>query len=299
MEICPKIDVHAHAVLFSEVEPVKGGLSATPEEVLEMYDKVGVDRGILLPILSPEAQMAVMPNGNTWEIARRHPDRFFWFCNVDPRMGSNSSDTDLGAVLRHFKALGAKGMGELTANLWADDPRMDNLFYHCAACDMPVTIHVAPRVGGYYGIADDIGLPRIRKMLQKHPNLKILGHSQPFWAEIGDNITEENRSGYHTGKVREGNLPRLLRECPNLYLDLSAYSCCNALTRDPDFTYRFIEEFADRMLFAIDYCNPNGRHIYEFARFLDESARKGCISEKNYRAICRENAIRILKLDCE
>ena len=88
---------------------------------------------------------------------------------------------------------------------------------------MPVTIHISPAIDGYgYGIVDDLSLPRLEKMLKKHPNLKILGHSQPFWSEIGDNVTEENRNKYVTGKVRPGRLISLLREYPNLLCDLSA-----------------------------------------------------------------------------
>ena len=44
-------------------------------------------------------------------------------------------------MLLYYKQRGAIGVGELTANLPVDDPMLDNLFYHCAECDMPVIIH--------------------------------------------------------------------------------------------------------------------------------------------------------------
>ena len=88
----------------------------------------------------------------------------------------------------------------------------------------------------------------------------------------------------------------LLRNYENLYCDMSAFSCYNALTRDLDYSYRFIEEFGDRMMYAIDACLPTDRQVNGMVSFLDESAEKGFISEHHYRGICRENAIRILKL---
>ncbi len=299
MEICKKIDVHAHAILHVEYEYTKN-VSVTPDILLKLYDEIGIQCGVLQPIVSPEAQTLVMPNGDIGYIASQHPDRFFWFCNVDPRgMPGNSPKTNFRPLLQHFKSLGALGVGEMTSNLYADDPRMENLWAQCAELHMPVTIHIAPRVGGYYGIVDEIGFPRLTKMLHKYPDLRIFGHSQPFWAEIGADCTPENRFGYPTGKVVEGNLARVMRECPNLYLDLSAGSACNALTRDPDYAYRFIEEFADRMMYGLDYCAPSNLHTYKMAKFLDDSYLSGCISEKNYRAICRGNVIRELNLPLE
>ena len=299
MQICKKIDVHAHAVLNDQYE-YKLNIRITPEMLLDLYDRVDVDYGILLPIVSPEGMTLVMPNGNTCAIAKQHPDRFFWFCNIDPRMMPyNSAKTDYLPMLSFYKELGARGVGEMTSNLLADDPRMENLFAQCAEMDMPVTIHIAPSLGGYYGIVDELGLPRLTKLLKKYPKLKIFGHSQPFWAEIGDNVTEENRFDYPTGKVHEGALARIMRECENLYLDMSAMSAYTAMTRDPDYSYRFIEEFGDRMMFGIDWSSPTNRHLGKLNTFLDEGAQNGSISEKNYRAICRGNVIRLLNLPLE
>ena len=49
----------------------------------------------------------------------------------------------------------------------------DTRFGYCAELDLPVTIHIAPQFGGYYGIVDELGLPRIEKMLKRHPKLKL------------------------------------------------------------------------------------------------------------------------------
>jgi glyoxylase-like metal-dependent hydrolase (beta-lactamase superfamily II) len=129
-----------------------------------------------------------MPNEMVKFIVDKYPDRFLWFCNVDPREGKNRADSDLGYLLEFYKSIGALGVGEITANIYADDPRLDNLFSFCEELDMPVTIHIAPEERGYYGIIDELGLPRIEKMLKKHPKLKVFGHSQCFWSEIGEPV---------------------------------------------------------------------------------------------------------------
>jgi len=215
MENIKKIDIHAHATAFPELVPPaqwSGYRMVTGQEVLEFYDKLNIEKGVLLPIVSPEGQPAVYSNENTKIVADTYPDRFFWFCNVDPRSGTNNENADLGYFLEHYKKLGAKGVGEITSNVYADDPKMDNLFGCCAKADMPVTIHISPKMGFNYGIVDELGLPRIEKMLKKHPNLKLIGHSQPFWAEMSADLTEDMRNDFPKGKVTEGRIPQLMRE---------------------------------------------------------------------------------------
>ena len=110
-------------------------------------------------------------------------------------MGENSPTTDFSYFLEAYKKARGSWVGEITANLYADDPLMDNLFYHCGECDMPVIIHIAPHKYGCYGIIDELGLPRIEKCL-KSSKLKIIGHSQCFWSEIDSKVSSENRSDY-------------------------------------------------------------------------------------------------------
>ena len=44
----------------------------------------------------------------------------------------------------------------------------------------------------------------------------------------------------------------MLRQYPNLYADLSAFSALNAISRDPEFGKDFLLEFQDRLMFARD-----------------------------------------------
>jgi predicted TIM-barrel fold metal-dependent hydrolase len=299
MEDIKKIDVHALLTPWPEFDPKYMGTEHTklsPDEMFEKYyAKLNVERAILLPSVSPEALMAPIPSSACKYLAEKYPDKLYWFCNVDPRAITNTDSAPLGYLLEHYKSLGALGVGELTSNLYADDPKMDNLFSFCEELDMPVTIHIAPEPEGYYGIIDEIGLPRLEKVLKAHPKLKIFGHSQCFWSEISEN-TPETRSRYPKGKVQNGRLPELLRKYENLYCDLSAGSGANALMRDREHAAKFIEEFSDRILYGCDICAKVNTFPFDFDAFLTDMRETGEMSDANYRKIVRENAVRLLNL---
>ena len=138
-------------------------------------------------------------------------------------------------------------------------------------------------------------------MLKKYPELKIIGHSQPFWSEISAENTDELRNDYPTGKVTEGRLPEMMRECSNLYCDMSARSGANAMMRDPEYAAKFIEEFSDRILYGCDISNnlhhPDPEIHISFDKFLDKMVEDKKISEENYKKIVRDNAIRLLNIN--
>ena len=297
-----KIDIHVHATAFPDYFP-----SAKPtdpntrlisaKQLIHMYNGLGIEKGILLPLSSPEAQVAPVTSEACKYMADQHPDRLLWFCSVDPRAVADMAQSNLARVIEHYKSLGAKGVGEVTTHMYLDDPKVDNLFSACEACDMPVILHLTHRMTRGYGLYDDFGLPRLEKALQNHPNLKIFGHSQMFWAAISGDLKEEERGGNPKGPVTDGGrVVELLRKYPNLYCDLSAGSGANAMMRDPDFTEKFIEEFSDRLLYGTDIVYTTNEHPFQFRDFLEKMLDEGRISPENYRKILRDNAIRILNL---
>lgn len=289
-----KIDIHVHARLKKVANFLGTNTSyATAEELLEMYEKLGIEKGVLLPEVNPECSTCIQSNEEIIEIVNRYPERFYWFCNIDPRAGSNSPGTNLSYYIQYYKDLGAKGVGELCCNLYFDDPLVENLFYHCEKTGMPVIFHIGPQIGNCYGLVDDLGLGRLEKELAKFPGLKFIGHSQPFWAEIGSDADNRNREGYPSGKVNPGRVVGLMRKYPNLYGDLSAGSGFNALTRDPEFGYAFIEEFKDRLLFGTDICSPE--NDIKLSAWLDEALKNGKISAGAYEKVCRSNTLKMLE----
>ena len=299
MEKVKKIDVHAHATPFPQFAPklLVGERMISADELIAKYDALNIEKGVLLPLTSSEYHPEQFTSGDCAYLASQYPDRFFWFCGIDPRGYGHEEKADFSKLLNHYKALGAKGVGECTPQLYFDDKLMDNFLYHCAECDMPVTIHLAPKLGGYYGIIDDVGLPRLEKMLKKHKKLKILGHSAPFWAHISTDVTRENMNDYGVGKVVEGRLAGLLRDYENLYCDFSAGSGMNAIKRDEEYGLRFMEEFADKILYGCDICLNSQTFAFEFDAMLDRFVGDGSMSKENYFKFVRGNAIRVLKLE--
>ena len=298
MQKVKKIDIHAHATPFPEFSPkhMVGERMISAEELIKKYDELNIERGILLPLTSSEYHPEQLTSGDCAYIAAQHPDRFWWFCGVDPRAYGHDEKADISKLLMHYKALGAKGVGECTPQLYFDDKLMDNFLYHCAECDMPITIHLAPQHGGYYGIIDDVGLIRMEKMLKKHKKLKILGHSAPFWSHISNDVSKETMNDYPQGKVTEGRLAHLLRDYENLYCDLSAGSGMNAIARDLDYGLRFLEEFADKVMYGCDICLNSQTFAKDFDALLDKFVADGSMTQENYQKFVRDNAIKILKL---
>lgn len=291
-----KIDIHCHVLALPEFTPPRpdGGKILSAEEQLIIHGNLNVDLGVLLPSGGMEAQWHLISTESAMYVASQHPDRFVWFCNVDPRAGNYNSKTDLGHLLNFYKEKGAKGLGELMAPIHADDPMMDNLFSFCEQLELPVLIHIAPQHGNTYGIVDELGLPRIERMLKKHPDMKLIGHSAAFWSEISEGLVQEERNGYPKGKVTEGRLPKLMREYGNLCCDLSAGSGSNAMMRDPEFAAKFMDEFSDRIFYGTDVCAFRQTFQYDFDAFLTKMVSDGMLSQENYEKIIRKNAAKLL-----
>ena len=105
-----------------------------------------------------------------------------------------------------------------------------------------------------------------------------------------------DRNGYPSYPVsEEGVVPRLMRQYPNLYGDLSAGSGCNALRRDPDYAVKFLHEFQDRLLFGTDLCYPD--MPLPMIDLLLEWRDTKKISEAAFNKVARANAIRLLQLE--
>ena len=294
------IDIHVHTMSFAKL-PWAPGMQcpATPEQLVEMYDEVGIDQAVLLPFVIPECNPITQCNEEMLMIAERFPGRFIPFCNIDPRTYNNSASYDLSYVMNYYKDQGCKGIGEMTANLPFDDPRVTNLFDHAEKCGLPVTFHVASRDHDIYGLIDRFGLPGLEKQLQDHPDLVLFGHSASFWAFISGNVTEDEWEGYPKGPVTEGGrIPELMRKYPNLHGDLSAGSGYGAVSRNPDFGYQFMNEFQDQLLFGTDVCQPKNREnvLVLLKDFMEQGLATGKLSQESFAKISHKNAIRILGL---
>jgi len=288
-----KIDLHTHVSRASELtRPAWDNQTfCTPEQMIEKYDRDGVEYGCILPMVNPESAHLLVTNEEAMSICAQYPARFRWFCNLDPRMDRNDGNSDFAFFLNFYKERGALGCGEVCATLPFDDPRFEALFRGCEETGMPVIFHIADKATGMYGIYDEQRLPGLEGALRKFPNLIFFGHSQCFWAEIDANLHPFERGGYPAGKVTPGRIVYLLREYENLMCDISAGSGLNALRRDADFGLAFMEEFQDRLFFGQDICTPAQNHAH--SSWLDGQRDYGNLSREAYEKICRGNFKRV------
>ena len=288
------IDIHCHAFKRPYIWIDGKPLFSTPEQILKRYDELGIEKGVLLPIVNPEVYLP-QSNEEIIEICEKYPDRFIPFCNIDPRAITNSPEADFEKILNYYKSLGCKGIGEVMPNLSFLDERVLNLFKHVEKVGFPLIFDGNGRLGNTYGLYDEPGLTQLEKCLSMFPDLKILGHGPTFWAEISILKKQEDRYTYPDYPViEEGAVPKLMRKYKNLYGDLSAGSGYNALARDPEYAVKFINEFKDRLLFGTDLCRPDQK--IPLAQFLINLVEKGKISETTFNKIARENAKKLLNL---
>lgn len=295
------IDIHAHAyripVPFVTQFP-------TAEQILARYDAAGIERGCLLPVVSPEIYLP-QANEDILEMVEKYPDRFIPFCNIDPRALTNSWDAPLDRLLRYYKDKGCKGVGEIMLNLPVGDPLVQNLFKHAEAVGLPVTCDGSDRVGGDFGLYDEPGLPQFEHSLQRFPKLDFIGHGPTIWAEISPLETPARRkttftpAGEQVGWIpplgpiqQEGVLQKLLRRYGNFYGELSDAYC--ALNRDHDYGPKFLTEFQDRLFFGTDFCCV-GMPFRTHELLLDWRS-KGKISEEVFQKVASENARKFLHL---
>lgn len=293
------IDVHAHVFADPKIRPRPGATTfMSARDQINVMDALGVDKAVILPLNCAECPAEFQSVGEVLWICEQYPGRFIPFCNLDPRIARHPDQItveDFDHLLGQYRELGCKGIGEVTARIrWTDHPMLCML-ESAEKLGLAITFHTITADVNGYGVIDDIGLPGLETVIRRFPNLKFFGHSPGFWTEISGDVTPETKNAYPIEPVVPGGvLPRLMRECPNVFGDLSAGSGLNSLTRDPEHAFRFIEEFQDRLLLGLDYCSVNNdmQHI----NWLTAARDEGHIAEQAYEKIMWRNANRVLAL---
>lgn len=299
------IDIHAHAYRIRPIDTPYTPRFCDCAQLLQEYDKLKIDCGVLLPVVNPEIYFP-QPVEDVLEMCSQYPDRLVPYCNVDPRCLTNSPNAPLDLVMHRYKEMGCKGVGEVMPNLSVMDPLVQNLFACAEKEQLPVVYDGSIQKNGDFGLYDDVGLPQLEYTLQSFPNLKLFGHGPVFWNEIArlDTVAERGVfmgwKGNQTVRLpsgsvtEEGTVPKLLRKYENLYGDLSDGTAYNALARDPEYGPRFVEEFRDKLFFGTDMCFP-GMEV-ELDRLLLSWRESGKISETAFRKVAYENAEKLLGL---
>ena len=295
------IDIHTH-VADIRTPAMMDRAPVTFENLIARLDEEGIDKAVLLP-LGNTAESTPLPfifseYPDVVSLLRegaRHPNRLILFGCFDPRMGGNKADTDFSWILDRFIEMGCVGIGEVTPNLQADDPRVVNMFRQCGKKNLPLIIHGNAVGAGSYGLTDIPGSPHLARLLAAAPEATVIGHGPGFWAEIGGGLTLEQKALYPQGTYSdEGSLWRLLRTYPNLYADISANSGRNAIARNEEAGIRFLNEFQDKVLFGSDVCFGDAQGRMPHLAILRGMLAKGQISRTVFDKITVGNALKVM-----
>jgi uncharacterized protein len=186
------------------------------------------------------------------ELAQKHPGRFVWFVSADV------TKPESAAVLTKVVKDGALGLGEIKYQVPCDGPEMKRMYALAAELNVPIQIHFGdvPQASGN-GVFSG-GFKRFDTMLKQFPKTKFIAHADTFWANVSSDYAYD--TAYPSGPIKPGGLSdKWLSEYPNLYGDMSANSCNNALNRDPEFMTGFLARHQDKLMFGCDCTCSDGR----------------------------------------
>ena len=274
----PVLDIHLH-------------MRREPDSCFNHIEGSGVTRAVLL------TRTADAENARA-EIAKR-PGRFVWFAAANP-----SEPNSIGALRKAIEG-GACGIGEIKTHLDADSPEMRRVYALAGEMNVPVLIHFQEiphfeNEGNF-----NVGYRQFDKMLKAYPKTVFIGHADFVWANISADVPKD--VAYPPGPVKPGGLTdKWLSDFPNLYVDMSANSGYNGLSRDPDFTRAFLIRHQDKLMFGCD-CSCQDGHGTGGSPILPQLKGK-CVARATlevakqlsspsvFRKITWENGIRLLKI---
>lgn len=286
----PYIDVHTHIGTFYP------GKELTADGLIKLMDRDGIEKAVILPLVSPESAPFPQTSESALEAAKKHPDRLIPFCCLDPRCTTGRPERyghveglkGMKDILKRYQDAGAKGFGEHKVGLPFNHALMMTLYQACQDLGLPILFHLDD-IRSF----DTAGLPRLEEALKAFPKQTFIGHAAGFWASISGDATDADFGRYPKvpTPVKEGGaLDRLMAKYPNLYGDLSEPGGYTAIARDKKFGREFIIRRADQLVFGTDYLMAD-QTIPQYALFASLD-----LPDEVQKKVYRANALKILKL---
>ena len=215
------------------------------------------------------------------------PDRFILGYAPDPRR-PDAIDRMKAAV----SIYDVKVYGEMKMRLMFDNWDAIRMYRYCGENGLPVLVHIDyefdypaqySRVNHWYGG----GMEAFERAIAACPETNFIGHAPGFWGHIsGDGLHDKVQ--YPTGYpvLPGGKLLEMLDKYPNLYCDISA-SGHTALSRDLEFSKKFLIQYQDRVLFGRD----------EFSSKHNELLQSLDLPQEVQDKIYYKNACKLVPLD--
>ncbi len=181
----------------------------------------------------------------------KYPGVFWWSAS------SNVAAPEMEARLTQAIKDGATGLGEMKFHVDADGPEFKHAYALAADLKVPILIHFQ-EVDHFEGEGRwASGFKRFEAVLKGFPRTTFIGHADAFWANVDARYADD--VAYPTGPITRGGLTdKLLGDYANLFGDLSANSCNNALSRDASFTADFLKRHQDKLMFGSDCSCTDG-----------------------------------------
>src|SRR3954452_3205026 len=185
-------------------------------------------------------------------LAEKHPGRFVWFVSADVTKPESS------VLLTKAVKDGALGLGEIKNQVDCDGPEMKRMYALAADLNVPIQIHFGdvPQASG--NAVFNGGFKRLDTMLKAFPRTKFIAHADTFWANVSSDYAYD--TAYPSGPIKSGGISdKLLWEYPQQWADMSANSCNNSLSRDPEFTAGFLAPHQKNQMSGCDCPCSAGR----------------------------------------
>ncbi|MBQ6902589.1 MAG: hypothetical protein IJN71_06240, partial [Oscillospiraceae bacterium] len=127
-----KFDIHCHVYKEKGFPRPDGSFYALPEDMLKIFEKKNVARGVILPEVHYEASMTgeVQNVEEVAEIVAQYPDKFYFFMNLCPHSFYKNPEADYSELIEYYLDMGALGVGEMCENMTFYDPLMDNMLFY-------------------------------------------------------------------------------------------------------------------------------------------------------------------------
>lgn len=142
------IDAHNHLG-----GPDKGdGKSQSPDEIIAVMDKAGIDRAVVFPFNEAEPGVSFSrPNEYIAHAVYRHPDRLTGFCRLDPNFGGQA----VKELERCVKELGLSGikLHPSSQGFALDHPALHDILTAAQELRLPVVFDTGKAMSPPSGIA--------------------------------------------------------------------------------------------------------------------------------------------------